>query len=314
MPKKRRNTSFDSVYIALCLLGCYSEHRKSTGVIQMYKQILIKVEKMKRVVLCLLSIILFLFAAACNNGDERIATESQEFISSAQSNQTDSESNSESPSTSNFTSPPGEETSPREETGFMPLPQDASALGPANLLEKALRLTQPEVEETLGLTFSEDSVNPRTGGYLLDCQVAFGDMTATQVDLGFGKVNQEDEDALLLSVAYQFSFDTAQEGWEAFQASVEEARDQGAISTMEEYYGQESGFIRYGTFEEFDAGARESMGESGLPTVECLDRFYVDDRTICEYSFVYAPDQGYIASVSYSAEIVRTMDQGNRMK
>lgn len=280
----------------------------------MYKQILIKVEKMKRIVLCLLSIVLLLFAAACNNGDERIATESQEFISSTSSNQTDSESNSESPSTSNFTSPPGEETSPREETGFIPLPQDASALGPANLLEKALRLTQPEVEETLGLTFSEDSVNPRTGGYLLDCQVAFGDMTATQVDLGFGKVNQEDEDALLLSVAYQFSFDTAQEGWEAFQASVEEARDQGAISTMEEYYGQESGFIRYGTFEEFDAGARESMGESGLPTVECLDRFYVDDRTICEYSFVYAPDQGYIASVSYSAEIVRTINQGNRMK
>ena len=84
MPKKCRNTSFDSVYIALCLLGCYSEHRKSTGVIQMYKQILIKVEKMKRVVLCLLSIVLLLFAAACNNGDERIATESQEFISSAQ--------------------------------------------------------------------------------------------------------------------------------------------------------------------------------------------------------------------------------------
>lgn len=81
-----------------------------------------------------------------------------------------------------------------------------------------------------------------------------------------------------------------------------------------DYYGQESGFIRYGTFEEFDAGARESMGESGLPTVECLDRFYVDDRTICEYSFVYAPDQGYIASVSYSAEIVRTINQGNRMK
>lgn len=269
---------------------------------------------MKRVVLCLLSIVLLLFAAACNNGDERIATESQEFISSAQSNQTDSESNSESPPSSNVSRLPGEETSPREETGFMPLPQDASALGPANLLEKALRLTQPEVEETLGLTFSEDSVNPRTGGYLLDCQVAFGDMTATQVDLGFGKVNQEDEDALLLSAAYQFSFDTAQEGWEAFQASVEEARDQGAISTMEEYYGQESGFIRYGTFEEFDAGARESMGESGLPTVECLDRFYVDDRTICEYSFVYAPDQGYIASVSYSAEIVRTINQGNRMK
>ena len=86
---------------------------------------------------------------------------------------------------------------------------------------------------------------------MLDCQVAFGDMTATQVDLGFGKVNQEDEDALLLSVAYQFSFDTAQEGWEAFQASVEEARDQGAISTMEEYYGQESGFIRYGTFDPY---------------------------------------------------------------
>lgn len=269
---------------------------------------------MKRIVLCLLSIVLLLFAAACNNGDERIATESQEFISSTSSNQSDSESNSESPPSSNVSSLPGEETSPREETGFMPLPQDASALGPANLLEKALRLPQPEVEETLGLTFSEDSVNPRTGGYLLDCQVAFGDMTATQVDLGFGKVNQEDEDALLLSVAYQFSFDTAQEGWEAFQASVEEARDQGAISTMEEYYGQESGFIRYGTFEEFDASARESMGESGLPTVECLDRFYVDDRTICEYSFVYAPDQGYIASVSYSAEIVRTMDQGNRMK
>ena len=161
------------MYIERCLLGCYSEHRKSTWVIQMYKQILSKVEKMKLVVWSLLSSVLLLFAAACNNGDERIATESQEFISSTSSNQSDSESNSESPPSSNVSRLPGEETSPREETGFMPLPQDASALGPANLLEKALRLTQPEVEETLGLTFSEDSVNPRTGGYLLDCQVAF---------------------------------------------------------------------------------------------------------------------------------------------
>lgn len=203
----------------------------------------------------------------------------------------------------------------QEKSGFLSLPTDTGTLAPINMLQNALRLTQSEVEETLGLAFSEDNINFRTGGYLLDCQVDFGDMTATQVDLGFGKVNQEDENKLLLSVAYQFSFDTAQEGWEAFQTAVEEARSQGAISTMEEYYGQESGFIRYGTFEDFDAGAREAMGKSGLPTVECLERFYVDDRTICEYSFVYAPEEeGYIASVGYSAEIVRTINQGNQMK
>ena len=200
------------------------------------------------------------------------------------------------------------------DTGFVDLTEDAGTLAPKNVLDKALRLTQPEVESALDVTLSEDSKNPRSGGYLVDCDVSFGDVSATQLDFQFNKVNQEDQDLLLLAVGYQFEFETAQEGWETFQAMSQAARNQGAKAMTQEYYSQESGFVRYGTFEEFDAGARESTEKSGLPTVECVDLFYVDERTTCEYSFTYAPDQGFIATVFYGADVNRSVGRGNTLK
>ena len=223
---------------------------------------------------------------------------------------------SQTPESQTSQSSPVEEEAGTEDqgTGFVSLPEDTGTLAPENVLKNALRLTQPEVESALGITLSEDSVNPRSGGYLVDCDVSFGEAEATQVDLQFNQVNPEDQDLLLLSVGYQFTFETAEEGWNAFQAMSQAARSQGAKAFTEEYYSQESGFVRYATFEEFDAGARESVEKSGLPTVECVDLFYVNENTTCEYSFTYAPDQGFIATVFYSADMTRSVGEENTLK
>ena len=267
------------------------------------------VGKMKQGCLLLISVLL-LFFSACTSQDEIISSQLPDSQESSFTEKTGNESASE---VEEENQSPSQEIS-SESNGFLMLPQDNGTLAPKNMLENALLLTQPEVEAALGVTLSEDSKNPRSGGYLVDCDVSFGKASATQVDLQFNKVNQEDEDLLLLAVGYQFAFEAAEEGWNAFQAMAQDARSQGARSVTEEYYGQESGFVRYDTFEEFDAGARESAEKSGLPTVECVDLFYVDEQTTCEYNFTYAPDQGFIATVYYGADVTRSVDGGNSLK
>ena len=120
---------------------------------------------------CLLLIsVLLLFFSACTSQDEIISSQLPDSQESSFTEKTGNESASE---VKEENQSPSQEIS-SESNGFLTLPQDNGTLAPKNMLENALRLTQPEVEAALGVTLSEDSKNPRSGGYLVDCDVSFG--------------------------------------------------------------------------------------------------------------------------------------------
>ena len=83
-------------------------------------------------------------------------------------------------------------------------------LTPESIMKNALRKSEEEVQEALGISFEGAETGAQPNYYLLECSVPFGDQVADQIEFQFYK-------GKLACVRYTFSaLETPKETWDFF--------------------------------------------------------------------------------------------------
>ncbi len=172
-------------------------------------------------------------------------------------------------------------------------------LTPESIMENALRKSEEEVQEALGISFEGAETGAQTNFYLLECSVPFGDQVADQIEFQFNRGN-------LTCVRYTFSaLGTPEETWDFLAGMARESREQGLRSAMEDIYGHGSTYDSYDSFENFQAMMREDIEKTGYPKHIAEDRLYVDERTYVAYIMDFNLEYPIFMGIQYGALIVR---------
>ena len=172
-------------------------------------------------------------------------------------------------------------------------------LTPESIMENALRKSEEEVQEALGVSFEGAETGAQPNYYLLECSVPFGDQVADQIEFQFNRGN-------LTCVRYTFSaLGTPEETWDFLAGMARESREQGLRSAMEDIYGHGS---TYDSFEDFQAMMREDIEKTGYPKHIAEDRLYVDERTYVAYTMDFTLEYPIFMGIQYGAMIVRPLD------
>lgn len=175
-------------------------------------------------------------------------------------------------------------------------------LTPESIMENALRKSEEEVQEALGISFEGAETGAQTNFYLLECSVPFGDQVADQIEFQFNRGN-------LTCVRYTFSsLGTPEETWDFLAGMARESREQGLRSAMEDIYGHGSTYDSYDSFEDFQAMMREDIEKTGYPKHIAEDRLYVDERTYVAYIMDFNLEYPIFMGIQYGAMIVRPLD------
>lgn len=175
-------------------------------------------------------------------------------------------------------------------------------LTPESIMENALRKSEEEVQEALGISFEGAETGAQPNYYLLECSVPFGDQVADQIEFQFYK-------GKLACVRYTFSsLGTPEETWDFLAGMAQESREQGLRSAMEDIYGHGSTYDSYDSFEDFQAMMREDIEKTGYPKHIAEDRLYVDERTYVAYTMDFNLEYPIFMGIQYAAAIVRPLD------
>lgn len=175
-------------------------------------------------------------------------------------------------------------------------------LTPESIMKNALRKSEEEVQEALGISFEGAETGAQTNFYLLECSVPFGDQVADQIEFQFNRGN-------LTCVRYTFSsLGTPEETWDFLAGMAQESREQGLPSAMEDIYGHGSTYDSYDSFEDFQAMMREDIEKTGYPKHIAEDRLYVDERTYVAYTMDFNLEYPIFMGIQYAAAIVRPLD------
>ncbi len=180
--------------------------------------------------------------------------------------------------------------------------KDPPNLSPDNILKNALRKTQEEVEEALGVDLEADSLegSPTYAGVFdIPHEEAFGDKTSSLVELQF-------LDDKLGAAVYVFDFTDAGEAWDYLAEMSHAAAQEGKQSAMLEVFGQErSAFDEYNSYEEYAKSIPK--GETISLAYDC---YFIDDNTYCKYQLEFGRYDPFRATISYEALISRSVSSG----
>lgn len=171
---------------------------------------------------------------------------------------------------------------------------------PDYLIRNALRKEIDELENDLNLSFSKENFDERTGGYLFNCEIQFGERTATQIEFQFWHNK-------LSTILYRFPNLNQPEDAYCFIKELAAKAKEKHPSAMLDTYGRDSTFIKYPDYREFEIAAEASWKELPLPA-EAIDLYSLDERTQVEYNFTLYESGLFFSSVRYAAVIERSID------
>lgn len=179
---------------------------------------------------------------------------------------------------------------------YISLPEDEGLFGPKNLLTDTFyHKSLEEVEAVLGMegeegTLSRDRVYP--------CDVSFGQASADQVELQFT------EEGGMSAIVYTFgSFTEPEEAWAFIQTLVDQAREEGATSATDHYWGRgdENAWDKYQSYEEFDESAQAAIERGELmPLYTGEARYFVNDGMYAIYSLEFGWVYPFQVKVTYA--------------